>query len=469
MEKSFKLSILLASTFVTHTAIANDDLLPLAQIGETDLQQTMGQAVQSVCIGFLSTPGVVLPPQQQDLFNRCGEMVHTANRLLGNEGATGKDLGVSASTLASYLQQVAGEEVAAQSNVITEAMMGQSVMVADRLASLLDVMGGVARVNHHFADDKQHYNALGIGASSDTSLGNEKWGMYGSLKGGTGEKDTTDREDGFDLDDYQVLVGLDYMFSSQFVGGIAYGYRDLEADYFVSERVPGAQMDVTTDTFTLYSLYQTDHVYFSAVFDYGSSEFDSSRKIQIISETDNAGAPDRTLTSSTESDQYALALEAGYQLVHQNRTLSPYLKLRYLDMDIDEFAEQDSSEADGSGGGLALAYREQNVESLKTAIGGQVSWSFNQDFGVMTPYFMAEWIYEHKDDSRAIIAQYVFDPRNNVIEFITDEPDSDYFNAGLGVAFVFPNGLQAFFDANTTLGLDDFEYSMFTAGIRLSF
>ncbi len=469
MDKSLKLSILLTSTFLSHTVLANDDLLPLAQIGETDLQQRMGQAVQSVCIGFLGTPGIVLPPEQQDLFNRCGEMVNTANRILGNGGATGKDLGVSASTLASYLQQVAGEEVAAQGNVATDAMMGQSVMVADRLASFLNVMGGVARVNHHFSDDSPEFTALGIGASSDTPADIGKWGVYASVKGGTGEKDTTDRENGFDLDDYQVLVGMDYMFNSQFVAGVAYGYRDLEADYFVSQREPGALMDATTDTFTVYSLYQSDVFYISAVLDYGTSDFDSSRRIDIISETENAGAPDRTLTSSTESSQYALALEAGYHFVNANRTISPYVQVRYLDMEIDAFAEQDSSSAGDTGGGLALAYQEQNIESLKTAVGGQISWSFNQDFGVMSPYLMAEWLYEHKDDSRAIKAQYVHDPRNIVIDFFTDEPDSDYFNAGVGVSFVFPNGIQAFVDASTTLGLEDFDYSVLTAGVRLSF
>ncbi|MCW8091157.1 autotransporter outer membrane beta-barrel domain-containing protein [Alteromonas sp. ASW11-130] len=470
METSVKLGIVIASSLFTTVATSQENL-PLGSIGQTDLQQRMGNAVQTVCMGFLGSSRAPTSPQQLDLFSRCGEMVHTANRILGSVNApTSKDLGVNKATLASYLQQVAGEEAAAQSNVVTEAMMGQSVVVADRLSSFMNTMSGIARVNHNYTGGSQDFNALGIGASSDALIQNQRWGVFGSLKSGMGDKDTTDREDGFELDDYQVLVGVDYIFNDHFVGGIAYGYRDVDADYDVSQRVPGAQMDVSTDTFTLYSLYQRDEFYFSTVLDIGSSEFDSSRNVQIISSvTDNSGAPDRILRSSTESTQYALSLEAGYQLVNDNRIISPYFKVRYLDMEIDEFAEQDSSETSTGGGGLALAYQEQNVESLKTALGGQISWTLNRDFGVLTPYLMAEWLYEHEDESRAITAQYVYDPQNNLIEFITDEPDSNYFNLGAGVSVVFPNGIQAFVDANTTVGLEDFTYTNFTAGVRMAF
>ncbi|WP_181902232.1 autotransporter outer membrane beta-barrel domain-containing protein [Thalassotalea euphylliae] len=438
----------------------------LGTIGVTELQQRMGDAVQTVCGGFVVN-GTDGSKQQNDLFNRCGEMVHTANRLNGINGPRAKDLGVSAAELANYLQHVAGEEVATQSNVITDAMMGQNALIAERLSSLMNTMGGIAYTAPESNVTGFNFQSQGLGASSD---GNEKWGVYASVKGGFGEKDATDRENAFDLDDYNVLVGIDYLLNNEWVMGISYGYRDMEADYDVTDRVPDTQMDVTTDTISLYGLYHQNDFYLSAVVDFGSSEFDLARQIQIISTTDAPGAPNRTLSSSTDSDQHAVTLDVGYQMVSDNRTVMPYLKVSYLDIEIDSFAESDSSQSNaGEGGGLALAYQKQEIESLKSILGGQISWVLNRDYGVMSPYILAEWHYEHDDESRAITAQYVHDPRNNLVEFVTDDPDSNYFNVGAGISMVYPNGIQAFIDVSTILALEDFDYTSVTVGVRKAF
>jgi outer membrane autotransporter protein len=204
----------------------------------------------------------------------------------------------------------------------------------------------------------------------------------------------------------------------------------------------------------------------SAILGYGNSDFDTSRSVQYTSNNPNPNlnGANRLLSSSSESDQYNISLTMGYQMIREATTISPYVKLSYLDVEIDDFAEIDSS-----GGGLGLKYNSQNIESFRGILGVQASWIINQDFGVFSPYVIAEWHSEFKDDPNTITFQYVHDPRNNQISFESDAVDSNFFNFTVGTSLILPNSFQLYADFSSVVGFKDFDYNSINLGIRKAF
>jgi outer membrane autotransporter protein len=102
-------------------------------------------------------------------------------------------------------------------------------------------------------------------------------------------------------------------------------------------------------------------------------------------------------------------------------------------------------------------------------LGGQASYSISQPWGVLVPQARLEWLHEFEDDSRLVTASFAQD--TGAVEFSvpTDNPDRDYFNLGLGVAAVLPQGRSVFLYYETVVGRNDLTQHSVAAGVRLEF
>jgi outer membrane autotransporter protein len=118
---------------------------------------------------------------------------------------------------------------------------------------------------------------------------------------------------------------------------------------------------------------------------------------------------------------------------------------------------------------LALKVRGQDVDSLTTALGGQVSYAISTALGVLLPQLRVEWEHEFLNDSRTIRATFVEDPTDaqREIQVRTDAPDRDYCNLGAGLSMTFRGGTSAFAYYETVLGLADVTIHNFTLGVRV--
>ncbi len=446
----------------------------LGSFGQTELQAVTGSAVQTVCGGFINNQDANTA-EEQDLFDICGEMVHTARVLAGEEadvpGRTNKSLDLTADELAAALQQIANEETIAPSTLLTETSFGQFGNLFARLTSLRGGATGlsISGLNLNMNGRQLHANTLTAtprgGAAGDESAAN--WGRLGAFINGDlgfGEVDATDREDGLEFDGGGITAGLDYRINDNAVIGAALGYTSLDADFDSSATVSGGEVDADGYTLAVFGSYFTGDFYVDGVIGYGSNDYDLTRRIVVPTNSanpDNQGA-NRTATADTDSDQFALSISAGYMLNSGALSYGPYARLSYLDGEIDAYEEQGAA-------GLNLAVDKQDVESLVTAIGGQVAYASSQSFGVVQPYARLEWHHEFRNDTQLIRAQYVFDPRDNPLVVRTDSPDRNYFLLGLGASAIFQGGVQGFASYETTLGLDDVEDHRFTLGARFEF
>lgn len=451
--------------------------LPLGQVGGSDLQQRTGDAVQTVCGQFIAAMGVDQNAPnaafQADLFDKCGEMVNTANALNGSETGIAKNLGINASQLQGALQNVAGEEAAAAGSLSTEISANQSANVTKRIASLLSGAAGlqVSSANVFGSNGVYAYapqRASGGAASADPT---NPGGVGVFVNGIVGESDRTasDGEDGFDASTSGITAGIDYSFSSNAVLGVAFGLTSHSADFTTSETVAGGGLDMDAVTFSIYGLLLRDDWYLDSVFSFGNGTVDLERRVFIPAaegqmDADggaNDGA-DRTATAETDNSQVGISVGAGMDIVNGPFTLAPYARLSYLAVTIDAYDETGAQ-------GLNLRVDEQDIDSLTVAFGFRLVAIKSTSFGVLAPQLSIELEHEFADDERELVSTYVHDPRQNQLIVATDAPDRDYLVAGMGISSVTPSGLQLFADVKSTIGLEAINDVVYTVGGRIAF
>ncbi|HEY5755246.1 MAG TPA: autotransporter outer membrane beta-barrel domain-containing protein [Steroidobacter sp.] len=435
----------------------------------TDLQKQAGYAVQGMCTSLASEGGVRLTGAKQDLFMRCNEMVETARVFQGIQAGTGRTLGYTdRDQLLAAVQQVSGEELAAQGTMSTQVSSGQFSNIGGRLTAL------------RMGSSRQR---LGGGASSDEQVSSadaSKLGWFVESGYGFGDHDQTVAEDAFDYDSMSVTTGTDYNFGSGVVG-ISFGYDRYTADFDNAVFVSGGDVEVSGISGSLFGGYFAEGWTLSGIATYGSLESDVSRR--VVYESENAGCNPscgavRTMAGSPDGSYVALGLTVGYEFDLGGWDLTPSLSGSYRDVDIDGY-----SETDLAGGGLALRYDDQSIKSTRSIVGVALTRPISRSFGVLMPTLRAEWHHEFEDDPRAIRAKYVLEdslvanassPKNftcaiSCFTMLTGQVDSDFGVASIGLSAVFPRRLQAYIVYEALLGTSNLSGNSLAAGLRGQF
>jgi len=459
-------------------AAAYDPVTSLGQIGQTELQQRTGDAVQTTCgqLSQLDNRSML----QDDLFDRCGNMVGNAGELTGNvTGAEPLSLGwQSEEELGAIVQTVANEELAATRSMATELGVGQANVAFTRLQA---VRGG-ARFG-------AYGNSLGLGqavaetdsrvplgdqygGSAGDSLAGGGWGVFANVNYSTGDRDATDRENEFDYDSYGITVGADYRLSDHSILGGLVSYENLDSEFDDNSNfsnspsgTPGGSIDADSWGIGLYGTHYVDKFYVDGLIGYTSTDYDLDRRILLPLGPTPGGSPaavatSRTARGSTDADSLTLSVGGGMDLNSGALNYGPFARLTYQNTEVDGYSESGAQ-------GLNLTVEEQEWDSLTLALGGQISRASSHDWGVLTPYARLAWLREFEDDAETMRAFYTVDPQQNTLIAITDDPDENYFELNLGMSAVMRDGVQAFFDYQTLLGHRYVDDHSFTVGVRL--
>jgi uncharacterized protein with beta-barrel porin domain len=417
ITKSIFLLLILAVGFlpvITHAQInPNNPLVIFVDntSGTTALQREVAYAVADVCPSL----GGPLQPAgpQRDLFERCNEMIATACEFNDPTNPNcGRSLELSdPNELLAALQQVWGEELHSNSTLTTRVTNGQFSNIAGRMNALRlgaasGAFGGrVASVAPDAEPDRaspgygmvslDSRTASGGGAAGDVAGSRIGWFLEGSFN--TGDRDQTAAEDGFDFDSTSFSVGLDYLFDAGVIG-IAFGQDNYEADFENGLFVTGGDVEVEGTSGSIFGAWFGERFYLDALLTIGSLDNDMSRAL-VYDSADNCLPPltclpqDRLLTGETDGDYVAAGASWGYEAVRGNWDITTSLSVAYRDIEIDGFDETDTS-----GGGMALRYSAQKLESLRSILGISFTGNFSRSFGVLSPHFRAEWHHEFEDD-----------------------------------------------------------------------
>src|SRR5690606_22017981 len=106
-----------------------------------------------------------------------------------------------------------------------------------------------------------------------------------------------------------------------------------------------------------------------------------------------------------------------------------------------------------------LSISEQDIESLKSAVGVRFQYVVTPRFGVIVPYWSIAAYREHQDESRTITAGYAALEDvlgTTVLEMPTDAPDESYVVASAGFSMVLRGGRQRELDGPIAGGLMGF-------------
>jgi uncharacterized protein with beta-barrel porin domain len=488
---------------------AGAQVLPLDQfVAESDqvtaLQASAGTAIQATCTQLVNAGGLDIPDDRElDLFLRCQEVVRTAAEVNSGTPAP-RSLGYSDEKLAQTLQQYAGEELTSLQDLSTRAPSGQFANISGRLNALrlgTATPGGRARTaslledraatrgSYAFAPDGSQgggfrpYDSLLAPAETASTASPEPasprdtspWGWFLDANYNFGDRDATVNEDGFDFDAYSATLGVDYLFGAG-VWGVSFGYDDYGADFDVlGSAVRGGGASVRGLSTSAFFAIFGERLSFNAIASYGEPESNVTRKVEYEPES---GCTDcgttQTLTGTPGTDYFSFGATLAYEARAGGWDVTPSVSLSVRNADVDGYTERNSAD----GGGLALAFEDQSIDSTRAIIGLDLARPISRNFGVLTPNFRAEWHHEFEDEARTLQARFAFAPDGGIddngncfacFSFVTDTPDTDFGVVGAGLSFLYPNRLQAYLYAETLVGAQDFSSTSIAVGIRGQF
>jgi outer membrane lipase/esterase len=417
-----------------------------------------------ICPRLNSTSG--LSSGGMDLVERCNEIAGA-----GPMSDTGNDA----------LGQVAAVEVATQGTLSVETSTRN---IGARLAALRAATIGVSvrRFALHpqeptppvtLVASLSQYAAVGSAVPAETTTPFRRLGIFANGTYTFGDKDETRSgamnniiEPGFDFDTFGATVGVDYRFTDSFILGLAFSYQATDADLDASS----GNVDAKSYNVSVYGTYYIAAFYIDGIVTYGWNDYDIDRNIRYTidadgdPETPETTTVNQTAKGDTDGRQFSFGFGVGYDFNVGGLTFGPFARLNYIRLDIDGYQEEIDNEDDGFG--WALEVDNQDVESLISVLGGQVSYAISTGFGVLLPQVRAEWQHEFQDDSRTITARFVHDPERAPINFRTDDPDRDFFNVGAGLSATFRGGVAAFVYYETVLELEDVTAHSFVLGVR---
>ncbi len=437
--------------------------------GFSELQTETESFVRTTCAGLIEV-GENRNLLQEDLFGACRSMVQTANDLTpDSEGPTKFSRNISATELAGGYQSVVSEETFAPLTISAQASLGQYTSIVSHINKIRKGSFGMASFqpqgkSFDLADNKSGYSYGGAAGDDNGLLSGSRLGFFVNTIGGFGETDRTKRENESDFHSIGVIAGVDYRLLDNLTVGLAGGYSHLNLDFSQNIDVGGGGVDADNYNVSAYSTFYSGDFYIDGIFTYGWSDYEIDRKINILSNSQEITSQtvNRTAFATPEGEQLNASLAGGYNFHSGGLTYGPYVRVTYLNANIDDYSEQGA-------GGLNLRIDDQDVDSLESVVGGQISYAFSQAIAVIVPHIRIEWHHEYFDSSREFSVSYVNDPNNNSLPLKSDRLDGDYFNIGAGISANFKHGIQGFLDYETVLELKNVESHIFTAGLRLEF
>jgi uncharacterized protein YhjY with autotransporter beta-barrel domain len=301
----------------------------------------------------------------------------------------------------------------------------------------------------------------------------DKLGVFANGNFSFGDRDRTDREVGFDFHTLGTTAGIDYRFTNNFILGGAFGYASTDADLDTS----GGSLDTNQYSGSLYGTYYFERFYVDGIVTIGWNTFDTRRNIiYSIPAVTRGPSPavtggtsfiNQTAVGDTDGVNYSLGVGGGYEFRSGGFAFVPYGRLNYFNLDINGYRESINNTDPGFG--LTLEFHDQNVESLTTALGGQVIYAYSTQVAVFVPQLLFEWVHEFLNNGRLIAANYVNDPSKQPLNIRTDGPGENFFNLGLGLSAVFQGGKSAFIYYQTALALAHTTQNEIIVGVRLAF
>ncbi len=423
------------SATVSITVVSN-----LVDYATNDNGRSVVSAIESICA---SLSGLDLSDEiigRQQLAARCEALL----ALRADESPEGQ------LALARALEQIAPEETLSLTKVGSNASQLQTKMVSNRLMQLGSGIGAAAQGG-------LTWNAGRQGAAAGDGDLFSKIGFFASLQLEDAEKDRSASEAGFDYSANGLSLGADYAFSQDWFVGGAFGLTKNDLDY----KNNGGKVQADIYTVIIFSTYHVGNFNFDAQLGGGNSNVDIARYMNysVPGESNFTTKTD----GQTSGSQWFLSLQTQYTWSRKALTLFPSAKINYTGSRVKGYADNNAS-------GWEVVLDDQKIEKFDIEAGVQATYAINTSWGVVIPN--ADFtLYSNLNNSQDTVSGYFAYAPTSANSFALDaeDPDSLYYQLGVGSSVIFPGGNTGFIGLRKTLGYDDFTSLQLQAGMRMEF
>jgi len=275
------------------------------------------------------------------------------------------------------------------------------------------------------------------------------------------DRDKTTFGDGFDSTVLGAAIGGDYRFNDRLLAGGAFTYTNRNGDF-------DGGGDFSTNSWGLLaygSLIPMPAMFLDLTLGYTGHSYLVDRPVSYVEGGSGDSLSGRS-SSNAAGNELLIRAFTGYDHTIGNATIGPRVGMNYSRLSIDSYTES-------GGGGLALSYDNQTIQSLQITVGLQASAAISTSYGVWVPQATADYVHEFENDQRSITVQFEGDQRTpaqggiSSFSFENDKPDRNFFNFGVGTVLVLPNGIQPFANFHIMAGHSQFDNYGGTIGVRI--
>jgi uncharacterized protein YhjY with autotransporter beta-barrel domain len=250
----------------------------------------------------------------------------------------------------------------------------------------------------------------------------------------------------FDDNTESVTLGADYRLTQNFLVGLTatYGHTDATLDN------DGSSATIDSYSPGFYASYADKGWYANATGNYLHNAYTQSRVIGFLGQT---------ATSAPEGNEGVANLDGGYDFHHGGLTYGPLIGLQYTHLTVDGYNE---------GGSVAdLSVNTQDSDSLRSRLGGRLSFTCTHGGMNFTPHLDASWQHEFMDQSRGISSQ--FDNGAGGFSVRTTNPSRDSALADAGLDAEINRTVTVFADYAVQAGQDNYFGQSVQAGVKIGF
>lgn len=398
------------------------------------------------------------------------------------------------------MRWAAPEEVLSFSSDAREASSGKLKDINERLdklrndAAIARILNGEGSAEQLVAATKGQARGGAASADTDSSISADA-GFFMSVSYDDLTRKSTSFQDRLKDRGESLLAGFDHRFGVNLVLGVAANYVSkhtrITNDFSGDDGTGTTLTDATNASgkanekgggVAAYLQYEQNGFYGTASLGWQRLSQDLSRAVLLSGFSDPP--PVQTATSSTHSTALIGSGGFGYAFEKGSNILSLNVLGSYQHQKMASFAEKGASfnVADTATNcnlaespdclDLDVHFDAATFESLEGSAGVKLQHIANLSWGVVVPYFSADYIHQFKDQSGAVSG--IFVPLYslagvNHFTMTPDAPDLNYYRVGIGASAVTKNGWQSFAQLRSTFGLTSVTEWVVSAGFRKEF
>jgi uncharacterized protein YhjY with autotransporter beta-barrel domain len=247
-----------------------------------------------------------------------------------------------------------------------------------------------------------------------------------------------------------VTAGVAFRMTSNLSVGVLFDYNHTNA------KTDSNGSTTTANSYTpgIFATYYDQNFYVNGLFAFGYNTYSNSRAIPIAGET---------ATSNPNGQQYITNLDFGYNLYIKQASMvvTPTLGITYTHLNVDSFSESGAPVA-------GLNVNSQDVNSVRTRLGGHVMYETKVGNLLLQPNVSAMWQHEYLDNEPGITSQFQgFSASPFTIQ--TASPSENSALVGCGLTAVLDNSMAFYLNYFADVGGNGYLSQSIMGGFKASF